>query len=98
MNKVGIVPMKSCKKVISNGECGVSAEIGTSRFGTDENSRAFLKITDLGAGFRGKILRDDKGNLDSIELSICGDDGIIMLMDVLDFAAKTLVHQAVEEE
>ncbi len=96
--KRAIIPMRSCRKVISNGECGVAAEIGTYGFGSDDNCQAYLKITDLGAGFDGKITRDEDGELDSIEISIDGDDGIIMLMDVLDFAAKTLVQQALEEE
>ena len=33
-----------------------------------------------------------------MELSIHGDDGIIMLMDALDFAAKELVRQISEGE
>ena len=99
MKKVRIIPMRSCRKIISNGECGVSVEIGSAGFGgPDENSQAYLKVKDLGAGFKGKVIRNDDGELDSIELSIHGDDGIIMLMDALDFAAKALVQQAVEED
>jgi len=99
MKKLKIIPMRSCRKIISNGECGVSVEIGSAGFGgPDENSQAYLKVSDLGAGFRGKVIRNEDGELDSLELSIHGDDGIIMLMDALDFATKALVQQAVEEE
>ena len=99
MKKGRIIPMKSCRKIISNGECGISAEIGSAGFGgPDENSQAYLKITDLGAGFKGKVNRCEDGELDSLELSIRGDDGIIMLMDALDFLTKALVQIAVEDE
>ena len=98
MKKVRIVPMRSCKKVISDGGSGVSVEVGSSGFGFNEDSQAFIRITELGVGFRGRILRDDKGRLESMELSIHGDDGIIMLMDALDFAAKELVRQISEGE
>ena len=54
MKKVRIVPMRSCKKVISDGGSGVSVEIGSSGFGFNEDSQAFIRITELGAGFRGR--------------------------------------------
>lgn len=98
MRKISVVPVKSCRKVISDGNRGIAAEVGLHGFCTDEKSRAYIKFTDLASGFHAKLLRDDKGRLDSVELDFNGDDGIIMLADALDFAAKALSKLMIEED
>ena len=93
-------PIRS--RMIRNAGTVVRTEAGTTGLSgyccRKKGSRTFLSLRFDRGDFHFMPILDREGNIVGFSLACCGDDGLLSVMDAIEFAGRTLLDQCREQE